>query len=537
MGSQVPQAPSPFLPATPPPLVPLGSGGQRNLPAAVPGDSNDGDDANTANPPGATRTSTAPTAPTAILTVSRQGSIGGGDGADFQSIADAIRAAPAGARIVLRRGIYEEDLHVFKPVEIVAEENTPREQVIVATQGYAALWVKSQGVKVRGITFISRRLTHAELEAEKGKHLDCNEDADDLEDEDDAADPAAGEEYYEDGAADQFEGAVCISMEEWRYGREQRGAVWFGAVGFVDDGCSAHIEDCALICHGERVGPLTYDDLDITVLHIGMNATVRVGGCLIQGGEVGVRPHPVRSAAESDWVILDDCQIMGFRATGVQGNQWIRIARCRVQGADLPYRLEVGNGIALGSTRSDEKRPSGPEQVVAIVEDCEIHGCGGWGVGMSHIYQMSSAAASWQSDHTQKVVLRGCHITGHSEGGVSSEGGVLEMENCVITDNGTKAPKHDVLDSVGVEKRGGRLVLKGCRINRNGFAVKVPQEKWRSLGADGAVVQIEAENCDLLGNDLGSWSVPDSTTVVSLMCRENVNKALQVARFLKFAKH
>src|SRR5262245_2461923 len=80
--------------------------------------------------------------PTPRLVVSRAGG-------DFTSISDALRAAPAGAEILVRFGFYEEQLTVDKPV-VIRGEGAP-EQTVVKKSGFPAVLAKAQVVLI-GLT-------------------------------------------------------------------------------------------------------------------------------------------------------------------------------------------------------------------------------------------------------------------------------------------------------------------------------------------------------------------------------------------------
>lgn len=52
-------------------------------------------------------------------------------GADFSSIADAVRAAAPGDVVVLRMGLYEEKVHLVKELEVTVDPSTERGEVII----------------------------------------------------------------------------------------------------------------------------------------------------------------------------------------------------------------------------------------------------------------------------------------------------------------------------------------------------------------------------------------------------------------------
>lgn len=52
-------------------------------------------------------------------------------GADFFSIADAIRAAAPGDAVILRMGLFEEKVHITKEIELIADASAERGEVII----------------------------------------------------------------------------------------------------------------------------------------------------------------------------------------------------------------------------------------------------------------------------------------------------------------------------------------------------------------------------------------------------------------------
>lgn len=89
-----------------------------------------------------------PTAAPTVLHVSRQG------GADrYQSIGEAVQAAPPGSRIVIGAGTYDEAVVLTKPVELVTTEGA----VIRAPAGSPAVEVRAaSGVVLEGLTLECR---------------------------------------------------------------------------------------------------------------------------------------------------------------------------------------------------------------------------------------------------------------------------------------------------------------------------------------------------------------------------------------------
>jgi hypothetical protein len=71
-------------------------------------------------------------------------------GGDYASITEALRAVEPGARVLVRPGLYEEELVLVKPVELVGDG--PREEIIVRSAGASCLRASVEGARVAGLT-------------------------------------------------------------------------------------------------------------------------------------------------------------------------------------------------------------------------------------------------------------------------------------------------------------------------------------------------------------------------------------------------
>lgn len=75
-------------------------------------------------------------------------------GGDYTSISDAIKKAPAGARINVRPGIYNESLVLNRDVEIVGDG--PITQIVVEVTGDNSISMETNTALVRGLTLRNR---------------------------------------------------------------------------------------------------------------------------------------------------------------------------------------------------------------------------------------------------------------------------------------------------------------------------------------------------------------------------------------------
>jgi nitrous oxidase accessory protein NosD len=60
-------------------------------------------------------------------------------------LTDALKAAGPGDKILVRPGLYEEEIVIDKPVEIIGDADDPRDIVIEATEKDAVLFQASMG--------------------------------------------------------------------------------------------------------------------------------------------------------------------------------------------------------------------------------------------------------------------------------------------------------------------------------------------------------------------------------------------------------
>ncbi len=70
--------------------------------------------------------------------------------ADYRTISEAIRKVRSGTRIMVRPGLYQEQLILDKPVEITGDG--PQEDIIVETSASDCVWMQTHYAVIRGLT-------------------------------------------------------------------------------------------------------------------------------------------------------------------------------------------------------------------------------------------------------------------------------------------------------------------------------------------------------------------------------------------------
>ena len=75
-------------------------------------------------------------------------------GGDFSSIGQVLRAAPPGARIAIRPGVYRESLAIEQPVELVGEGE--HSQIVIESHGAGCIRSRAARLYVQGVTLRAR---------------------------------------------------------------------------------------------------------------------------------------------------------------------------------------------------------------------------------------------------------------------------------------------------------------------------------------------------------------------------------------------
>ncbi len=246
---------------------------------------------------------------------------------DFHRIADAIKAANPGDRIVIREGTYRETLRLSKPLQLIGEGDRDR-IVVVSAKGNAVLLCEAPMARVRGLCF--RRKS-----GQKGVGLWVT----------------GGEAEFDD-CAFESRSLACVAIEG--VGTRptfRRCAMRNGAEGglIIYDGAEPLIEECTMEANqfagvgvkGEGTRPV----LRRCVARDGMQV-----GFLFQSDAVGV---------------LEDCEATGNAYSGVE-----------ISKAAMPKLLDCklrGNkqaGLFVNAAGKGD------------ISDCEIDDNGGAGVSI-----------------------------------------------------------------------------------------------------------------------------------------------------------
>ncbi|MFL5243997.1 MAG: right-handed parallel beta-helix repeat-containing protein [Gemmataceae bacterium] len=447
--------------------------------------------------------------PAPTLTVSSKGDAG------FKTIIAAIRKAPAGARIVIRPGLYQEGLALEKPVELIGDG--PRQDIIIENPDSHCISVQTSRASVRGLTL--RSLGAAKGNKRSAVYLaqgslvleECTLSSDTL-----AALSVVGP------AARAVIRRCCLSDSRTN-----------GIL--VADYADASIEDCEFLGNGES-GLLIRNEANPTVRHCRFHDGKMFGFMADQGGRG----------------TIEDCEFSHNEAAGVEisgGHPLIR--NCRFldekigvlafsEGAGIVENCQFArNGI--GVLIAEKANPvikgceirdgliygvSAKQKGRGTVESCNIHGCAKADVDIIEASipiirhcQVHDSPQFGIFVHAGGVgAIEECEIFGHGLAAIAvSEEGNPFVRQCRLRD-GKKfglsvqlKGQASVVDcdisgnmlSGVLIRTGGNPVIRRCKIHGNeAEAVRVLE---RGAGT--------FERCDLTGNSKGPWQVDNTSRV------------------------
>lgn len=402
-------------------------------------------------------------------------------GGEYTTITEALRAARAGHRIIVRPGLYRESLLLTFPVEI-AGEGEP-EEIVVESLGTPCVTMHTDLAAVRGLT-----LRH---NAGFGGHIASAVDI--------------------PGGALTLERCIITS---------NAAVPWSSCIAIHGPLAAPVITDCRII-DPACIGILVSDKAKGTIEGCEIAGAGAGGGhpgiMTVYDGNPTVRTTRISGSAGSGILAGErgqgtfvECEIFGNARAGVEvtgaGNPVLR--RCKIhdgQGSGLWITLN-GRGIfedceLFGDAYAEVAITHGGSP---ILRRCQIHhgrntglfaADGGWGtVEDCDIY--ANALAGVEIMQGGNPLLRRTRVrdqTAHHGVMVWSSGqGVFE--DCDIIGNA----------HAGVEARqGGNPTLRRCRVNRNGGeAVRV-----HDFGA------ATVETCDLTANSGGPWRIDPGCAV------------------------
>lgn len=391
---------------------------------------------------------------------------------DYETIGEALRRAPSGTCIVLRPGVYREQLSLDKPIAIVGD-GLLREITIDGSSDDRSptILVQTGRVMMRGLTVYHSDRTA--IRVRDGR-------------------------LFADGCS-----ITCKSVSD--------AAIEVGGPN------SEAVLGNSTIQGGSFIRP---------AIHFLANSRGDIENCQVQSGdgpaieavegsEIRLRRSRLHSAKKNAVLLhqssrgsAEDCEIVSAAAPALVVMQWseAKARGCRLQSPGGGVYLDQNAG---GTFEDCDITSTGQFAAVAVgsmcnpvLQRCRIHAPGSNGIiffqSSQGIAEDCVIARSGQPGVVLKQgsnpVVRQCKIReGASSGIVVCENSQGTIEECEIVGNA----------GAGVEIVGAAPTIRRCRINGNGT-----QGIWVGPGGSGVV-----EGCDLTGNRGGVWSVAPGATI------------------------
>ena len=340
--------------------------------------------------PATTPEPSAPAAPTQTVIVSADG------GGHFASVAEAVRRAQPGSRVVVRPGLYREGVVIDKSIEIVG--NGPYDQIVIEAADASC-------VQVRAGEAVVRNLTLSGVAAAGGADAGFF-----------AVDAAGGRLTIEscDITSDSLS---CVGVHNAATELFMRQcAVHAGADSgvYLFDSARATLEACDV-----------YDNRNVNVA-VTAGASVAVRRCTIRGGaNAGVVAWGGGHAAVEGSEIYGNAQA----GVGVSDGGTASVSRSHVYGGG-DTGLYVHDGGQAVAENCDIREHAEPHVAVtsngaATLRDCQLHDGG--------------ASGLFLRDGGRALAER-CSIYANADAGVNVyPGGVAALRECAVNGNGKVA--------------------------------------------------------------------------------------------------
>lgn len=371
----------------------------------------------------------APSAPASFV-------VAPGGGGDFLTLADAIRRAPAGSRLLVRPGIYQEGLVIDKPLEIVGDG--PREDIVVRATASSCLVMRSDAGVIRNLTL-------------RGQARSGGPGGDGFF----AVDIEHGRPLF-DGCDISSDSLACVAIHNPSAAPVVRACrIHHGvALGvFAFDGAGGLVEACDIF-ENSNVGVSVTNGATTGVrdchVHHGNDAGIVVwdrAACLIENCDVYANRRANLSVGDAGLATVRGCRIRDGENSGVFAHRDGRAAleACNIHGHAAPEVAVTGGGEVL-------------------LRKCQIHGGGSHGVFVHDAGRALLESCDVFRNRESGVhvdaggagVARSCRINDNGTVGVSCDaGGAVEVEGCDLTQNRVSAWQADYGSSV--ESRNNRL--------------------------------------------------------------------------------
>ncbi|HEX8636172.1 MAG TPA: right-handed parallel beta-helix repeat-containing protein [Pyrinomonadaceae bacterium] len=355
---------------------------------------------------------------------------------DFLTLTDAVRRVPAGSRLLVRPGIYNEGLVIDKTLEIVGD-GTLGEIIVRAT--------KSSCLLMRADVATIRNLTLRGQSRVGGAHDDGFF----------AVDIAHGQPLL-DGCDISSDSLACVAIH--------------------NPTAAPTIRNCR-IHHGVDSGVFAFDGAQGLIAACDIAENSNIGIAITGGASTSVRDCHIHDGADAGIVVwnhatsaIEGCDIYANRRAnvGVSDASVAALRRCRIHDGDNTGVFIHRDGRATieacnvyAHAEAEIAVTSGGE---VRLSKCQIHD------GQSHGVFVHEAGHAWLEgcdvfrnrgsgvhvDPDGGAVARACRINDNGHVGVSCEaGGAVEVEGCDLTQNRVAAWETD--HGSRVKSRNNRL--------------------------------------------------------------------------------
>jgi hypothetical protein len=335
---------------------------------------------------------------------------------DFPTLTDAVRRAPAGSRLLVRPGIYNEGCLIDKPLEIVGDGAVG--EIIVRATKSSCLVVQTDAATIRNLTL-------------RGQSRAGGDDRDGFF----AVDIAHGRPLF-DGCDISSDSLACVAIHNPTAAPVIRNCRIHHGVDsgvFAFDGAQGVIEACD-IAENSNIGVAITGGASTSVrgclIHDGADAGIVVWNratSAIEGCDVYANRRAGVGISDAASVVLRHCRIHDGGNTGVFTH---RNGRATVEACNIYAHVEAE--IAVTSGGDVRLRQS-------QIHDGQSHGVfvqDGGRAWLEACDVFRNCASGVHVDANGEAVAHACRINDNGHVAVSCEpGGAVEVEGCDLTEN------------------------------------------------------------------------------------------------------
>lgn len=346
-----------------------------------------------------------------------------GDG-DFLTITDAIRRVPAGSRLLVRPGIYNEGLVIDKPLEIVGDGAV--EEIIVRATASSCLVMQADSATVRSLTL--RGQARAGGADDNGFF---------------AVDIPRGRLLLEacDISSDSL---ACVA---------------------IHNPTAAPLIRACRIHHGVDSGVFAFDGAQGLIEMCDIAENSNVGVAVAGGATTGIKDCSIHHGADAGIVVWDQaanliegCDVFANRLTnvGISDGGAATLRRCRIHDGEntgvLAHRAGRAEMEECNLYRNAEPGLAVTGGGEVRLRDCRIHGGRSDGVFVQDAGRallegcdvFRNLGSGLHVEANGSLIARECRINENDHVGVSCEaGGAAEIEGCDLTGNRVAAWESD----------------------------------------------------------------------------------------------